>query len=224
MPRPSTVLFDLDGTLVDTAPDFVLCLNQQRERHGLPPLPEPQIRRVVSNGGRALVKTGFGLNPDDPEFARYLDELLDLYQTHLASCSGLFPGMDNLLTWLEQQRVPWGVVTNKPSRFTLPLLEKLELASRCAVTVCPDHVEERKPHPESLLLACSRIGVSPTGGIYVGDHERDIEAGRRAGMLTVAVRYGYLEHPEVIDAWDADYTAEDAAALLEWLQRRTEAA
>lgn len=218
MVKPSTVLFDLDGTLLDTAPDFISCLNSQRRRSGLDEIPATLVRRSVSNGARAMVKLGFDLEPDDSDYNRVHSEFLDHYEAHLAVDTCLFPGMDAVLTWLEAQAIPWGIVTNKPSRFTLPLLEGLNLAGRCAVTICPDDVSQRKPHPESLLLAGTRLGVDISKGIYVGDHIRDIQAGRSAGMLTVAARYGYIEEPEQLAQWQADIVIDDAHGLLHLLQ------
>ncbi len=167
-----------------------------------------------------MVKLGFGLEPGHADYERTHGEFLDHYEAHLAVDSCLFPGMDALLSWLEARAIPWGIVTNKPERFTGPLLKGLELAHRCAVTICPDHVTNRKPHPESLLLAADRLGVDPRKGIYVGDHLRDIQAGREAGMFTVAARYGYIEEPEKLAEWQADLIVDDAAALLQWLQSR----
>lgn len=219
MVKPSTVLFDLDGTLLDTAPDFITCLNVQRQRAGLEPLPADVIRRSVSNGARAMVKLGFDLEPDDDGYARIHAEFLDQYLSHLAVDTCLFPGMDEVLHWLEQQEIPWGIVTNKPSRYTLPLLEQMNLARRCSVVVCPDDVTHRKPHPEALLLAGDRLGVDIARGVYVGDHIRDIQAGREAGMLTVAARYGYIETPGELAEWQADIVIDDGHALLDLLQK-----
>jgi 2-phosphoglycolate phosphatase len=220
--KPSTVLFDLDGTLLDTAPDFITCLNAQRRHRGLEALPSATVRRAVSNGARAMVKLGFDLEPGDSDYDRVHGEFLDRYEAHLAIDSCLFPGMDAVLGWLEQQAIPWGIVTNKPSRFTLPLLKGLELNHRCAVTICPDDVVQRKPHPESLLLACERLGVDAGEGIYVGDHIRDIQAGREAGMITVAARYGYIEDLGQLTEWQADLVIDDAWSLLQWLRERAE--
>lgn len=216
---PSTVLFDLDGTLIDTAPDFIRCLNLLRVEHGLAALPPEQIRRSVSNGARAMIRVGFGLEPEDADYLERHSAFLDLYEAGVAEETSLFPGMEALLDDLEARNIPWGIVTNKPERFTAPLLEALDLARRCAAVVCPDHVEQRKPHPESLLLACRQAGADPAKGIYVGDHERDIQAGRNAGMATIAVRYGYIEQPETVDLWQADQvvdTVNDLAKLLNY--------
>lgn len=217
-PKPSVVLFDLDGTLIDTAPDFIRCLNQLREQHGLAPLPPEQIRRSVSNGARAMIRVGFGLEPEHPDYTEKHTAFLDLYEAGVAVETTLFEGMDELLRSLEERDIPWGIVTNKPVRFAAPLVEALGLAQRCAAVVCPDHVAQRKPHPEALFLACTQIGAQPETAIYVGDHERDIEAGRNAGMRTIAVRYGYIEEPETVDLWQADLIANTVSDLAKLLQ------
>lgn len=216
--QPSTVLFDLDGTLVDTAPDFIRCLNLLRQQHGLEVLPPEQIRHSVSNGARAMIRVGFGLEPEHPDYLDRHTAFLDLYEAGVAVETTLFAGMDDILAGLEQRGIPWGIVTNKPVRFTVPLVEALGLAERCSAVVCPDHVNQRKPDPESLLLACQTMGVDPAKGIYVGDHERDIEAGRKAGMTTIAVRYGYIEQPEAVDRWQADLVADTVSDLAKLLQ------
>ncbi len=217
-PEPSAVLFDLDGTLIDTAPDFIRCLNRLRKLHGLPALPPERIRRSVSNGARAMIRVGFGLEPDHPDYLEKHTAFLDLYETGVAVETTLFEGIDELLTALEARGIPWGIVTNKPARFAVPLIEALDLAGRCAALVCPDHVAQRKPHPEALFLACQQMGTEPGTGIYVGDHERDIEAGRNAGMKTIAVRYGYIEQPESVDLWQADLIADTVTDLAKLLQ------
>ncbi|MCG8518503.1 MAG: phosphoglycolate phosphatase [Pseudomonadales bacterium] len=218
--RPSTVLFDLDGTLIDTAPDFIRCLNLLRQQRGLPALPAEQIRRSVSNGARAMIDVGFGLGPDDQDYLEHHSAFLDLYEDGVAEETTLFPGMEELLVWLEGEGIPWGIVTNKPARFTTPLLAALALDDRCAAVVCPDHVSQRKPHPEAILLACRQLNVVPDHGIYVGDHRRDIEAGRNAGMTTIAVRYGYIEQPEEVDLWQADEVAATVDELAKLIQYR----
>ena len=216
--QPSAVLFDLDGTLIDTAPDFIRCLNQLRQQHGLEPLPAAHIRRSVSNGARAMVRVGFGLEPEHPDYLAKHTAFLDLYEQGVAVETRLFEGMDPILLNLERRGVPWGIVTNKPVRFAAPLVQALGLAQRCAAVICPDHVAERKPHPEALFLACEQIGVAPGKAIYVGDHERDIEAGRNAGMRTIAVRYGYIEEPDSVDHWQADIIADTVSDLAKLLQ------
>lgn len=217
MTNIAAVLFDLDGTLVDTAPDFVRVLNQLRADDQLPPLPYDAIRNQVSNGARALVKLGFALEETSDDFAHRLEKLLALYEQGLAVESKLFDGLDASLRWLEQRNIPWGVVTNKPSRYTLPLLRGLKLDQRCAVAICPDHVTHKKPHPEPLLTACDWMSVDPQQTIYVGDHIRDIEAGRAAGNYTIAAAWGYLEQDTNIDDWQADIILQTPAQLQAFL-------
>lgn len=217
-PQPSAVLFDLDGTLIDTAPDFIRCLNQLRQQHSLAALPAEHIRRSVSNGARAMVRIGFGLEPEHHGYLEKHTAFLDLYEAGVAEETTLFDGMNQLLATLEAKAIPWGIVTNKPARFATPLIVALGLAERCATLICPDHVAERKPHPEALFLACQHIGADPARAVYVGDHERDIQAGRNAGMRTIAVRYGYIEQPESVDLWQADVIADTVADLAKLLQ------
>lgn len=214
---PEAVLFDLDGTLLDTAPDFIRVVNQQRLLHNLDALAPHLIRETVSNGARALIKLAFDLEVGDDDFVNRHTELLALYEESIAEETVFFPGIDLLLKQLEENSIPWGIVTNKPSRFTLPLLERLKLNNRCSVTVCPDDVTHSKPHPEPLFLACNKLNCSPERSLYVGDHERDIEAGRSAGMITIAARYGYIDTPERVDDWNADLIIDHGNELTEWL-------
>ncbi len=213
------VLFDLDGTLLDTAPDFCAVLQTMTQEMGTAPIPESRVRQTVSNGARALVEMAFGTRPDEPRFEPLLERLLTLYGQQInASRSALYPGMDELLRYLEAQQIPWGVVTNKAVRFSAPLLEAMALHARCSVLICPDHVTRSKPDPEPLFLACQRLGRQAAAGIYVGDHERDISAGRAAGMYTVAAAYGYLAADDPAQRWGADMIIDEAQALTRWLQ------
>lgn len=203
-----SVLFDLDGTLVDTAPDFIRVLNRLRESYDRPALPHDVIRAVVSAGARAMVQTGFPEHPvDSPEFARIRQEFLDLYAQGLAEESSLFDGMEGVLDKLEARGIPWGVVTNKPRVYSEPLLAGLSLSGRCAVLVCPDDVTRTKPDPEPMYLACRQLAADPLRSIYVGDHIRDIEAGRNAGMKTIAAGWGYVVAGEDPRDWQADLLA-----------------
>ena len=209
----TAVLFDLDGTLLDTAPDFAVVLNQLRNKHNLPTLAYSDIRFQVSNGSKALIKMGFNIEESHPDFESKRQALLDLYLKHLAVHTTLFPTLDELLLKLEQRRVPWAIVTNKPVQYAQPLLEQLSLSERCASLICPDHVAERKPHPESLFLACEQMQVKPENCVYIGDHQRDIEAGIKAGMKTVSAAYGYIPIAEDCKSWGADWIVEDPAEL-----------
>lgn len=208
------ILFDLDGTLVDTAHDLGFALNLQRETHGLPALAHDIIRPYASHGSKGLLFVGFGLSPDDSSFAAMRDEYLALYDEVLVRKPVLFDGVQELLNRLDEQLSPWGIVTNKPRRFTQPLLENIGLLDRAKSVVCADDVARPKPHPDSLYLACQQASVAPNVCWYVGDAKRDIEAGRAAGMRTVVAMYGYLGDEDRPHAWGADETIDSPLDLL----------
>lgn len=208
------VLLDLDGTLVDTAHDLGYALNLQREKHGLPQLPHEAIRPYASHGSKGLLSVGFNLTPEDASFQTMREEYLNLYEQVLTRSPTLFDGVDELLTQLETKGILWGIVTNKPRRFTVPLLQSIHLMQRAACVVCGDDVIEPKPHPASLLLACEQAKVQPQDCWYVGDAERDIQAGKAAGMKTVVALYGYLDATDKPEAWGADGFIPNAIDLL----------
>lgn len=208
------ILFDLDGTLVDTAPDLGLALNIQRERHGLAPLPQEAIRPYASHGSRGLLSIGFGLTPEDEVFVDMRNEYLQLYDEVFIRSPKLFDGMQALLAEIETAGLQWGVVTNKPRRFSAPLMQALALDQRAACLVCGDDAARAKPAPDTLLLACSQTGSSPQECIYVGDAERDIVAGKAAGMKTVLAMYGYLDADDQPEAWGADLLIAQPGDLL----------
>ena len=207
------VLFDLDGTLLDTAADFTSVLNAMLDRHNMPSQSYNAVRQHVSNGARAVVGLGFSMQEGDDGFVELVNEFLDRYAEALSHNTSLFPGLDDVLKKLERQGLQWGIVTNKPARFTEPLLKALNLDERCGTSICPDHVTHRKPHPEPMFLACKELDIAPTEAIYVGDHLRDIEAGRAAGMVTVACRYGYIPEDQQAEDWLADYVIDAPAEL-----------
>ncbi|MHB1290937.1 MAG: HAD family hydrolase [Sulfuricella sp.] len=211
------VLFDLDGTLADTAPDLGHALNLQRERHGLPPLPQETIRPYASHGTVGLFDIGFGLTPRDARFAPMREEYLALYTANLCLHTTLFPGMAELLAALEARNIFWGVVTNKPARFTNPLLEQLGLLGRAASVISGDTCTHPKPHPEPLLYAAREIGVAPQSCLYVGDAERDIEAARAAGMSALIADYGYLGAEDRPETWGADGRIDAPLGILAFL-------
>ena len=214
------VLFDLDGTLLDTAADFADIVQQMTEQAARPAIEYSAIHQTVSNGARALVELAFDIQHGHPDFEARLDTLLGLYaQRIVATKATLYPGMNALLQHMEQRGIPWGIVTNKPERFSRPLLESLGLLTRCSTLICPDHVTHSKPHPEPMLLACQQLSIEPSGTVYVGDHPRDIEAGRAAGMYTIAVRYGYLPATPPIAQWQADLIVEHAADIHQLLRQ-----
>jgi len=210
------VLFDLDGTLVDTAPDMVAVLNQMRLAHGADPLPYEEARANVSNGAVALLRLAF---PEIPEsdIGPLHGEYLERYEDSVCVKSSVFPDIPELLDVLDAHACPWGVVTNKPQRMTDPLLEALGLSDRLRCAVSGDTLERRKPDPAPLLYACEQCAVQPHRAVYVGDAVRDIEAGRAAGMQTIAVAYGYIVPGDDPHTWNADAIAADAKELAQLL-------
>ena len=209
-----SVLFDLDGTLVDTAPDMVRVLQALQGDRGVPPVPYEIGRSQVSNGVIGLLRIGF---PDADSALResLRHEFLERYAHSVCDRSILFAGIDILLSHLDEARIPWGVVTNKPQRFTEPLLEALRLADRVACAVSGDTLQKRKPDPAPLLHACELAGLVPVESIYVGDSSRDIEAGKAAGMGTIAAGYGYIaEEDDPVD-WGADLIAANTKELAQ---------
>ena len=216
------VLFDLDGTLIDTAPDFIRIIRAMCEKHEHPAPTDAAIREQVSAGARAMVRLMFGdvladVVDTDEQLLAYRQEFLDLYEQDICVDSRLFDGLDNLLKNLENQGIAWGIVTNKPRYLAENLLDKLDLAKRCAVLVCPDDVVNTKPDPEPMFLACSQLDIDPKRVIYIGDHVRDIEAGRSAGMTTVVAGFGYIVPDENPQDWGADVLVETPHELSEWV-------
>ncbi|OCR26306.1 phosphoglycolate phosphatase [Pseudomonas syringae] len=202
--RLRAVLFDMDGTLLDTAPDFIAICQAMLAERGLPAVDDKLIRDEVSGGARAMVAATFALSPNAEEFEALRLEFLERYQRDCAVHSKLFDGMAELLADIEKANLIWGVVTNKPVRFAQPIMERLGLAERSALLICPDHVTHSKPHPEPLILACKMLDLDPASVLFVGDDLRDIESGRDAGTKTAAVRYGYIHPHDNPDHWGAD--------------------
>ncbi len=226
MPSPLStaitgVLFDLDGTLLDTAPDMAQALNRLRLEQGESVLPFATIRPLVSHGAAGLIQLGFGVNADEPRFVGLRKRFLELYQAALAVDTTLFAGMEGLLARLEADAMPWGIVTNKPGWLTTPLLRALNLWDRTACVVSGDTLSQRKPHPAPLLHACSLMGIAPTGCVYVGDAQRDIEAGNRAGMTTLVACFGYIGAYETPEDWGAAGLLATPEDLLPWLKKPT---
>lgn len=215
-PRFDAVLFDLDGTLVDTAPDMAGALNDMRETRGLTPMPYDELRPRVSHGSRALVEHGFD-PADEATTQQLIQEFLTVYGGRVATASQLFDGMESLLASLESRRIPWGVVTNKPGDLSDALLHALELTPRMAVHIAGDTLAHKKPHPMPLLHAARQIDVLATRCVYVGDAERDIRAGRTAGMRTVSAAYGYVLPDDCATRWGADavvHTVDELCAYI----------
>lgn len=213
------VLFDMDGTLLDTAPDFVAVCQAMRSARELPPADEQRIRDVVSGGARAMVSATFDLEVGAEGFEALRLEFLERYRDHCAVLSKPFDGMLELLGDIETSRLIWGVATNKPVIFAEPIMQQLALAERSSVLVCPDHVPRSKPAPDMLLLACEKIGVAPQDTLFVGDDARDIEAGRAAGCKTAAVTYGYIHPEDNPRHWGADVVVDHPLELRAVLDR-----
>lgn len=194
MPEPRAaraVLFDLDGTLADTAPDLGAALNRLRHEQGLPALPVAAVRSYASMGARGLLRAGFGLTPHDPSYETLRDAFLSYYEAHLCNQTRLFPGIPELLAALEARGLLWGVVTNKAMRFTVPIIAALGLEPRAACVVGGDSTPHAKPHPAPLLCAAHSLDIAPARCYYLGDDLRDVQAAHAAGMRAVVVEYGY---------------------------------
>lgn len=216
------VLFDLDGTLADTAPDLAYALNTLRGEYGIPPLTFAEIRPHVSHGAAALVKLGFNAAPDSPHFPALRQRLLDIYESHLTRETRLFSGMEEVLVTLERRAVKWGVVTNKPAWLTKPLLQQLRLLERAATVVSGDTTERKKPYPDPMFHAAKEAGLRAEECLYVGDAHRDIEAGRRAGMRTLVALFGYIGKDDQPQTWGADGMVRSPADILHWLGYATQ--
>lgn len=217
-PAPDCVLFDLDGTLLDTAPDLTAALNRLRRAHGvLAPLTVAAVRPTISHGSPGMLKLGFGLERDDPRYAALDQRLLELYREAIAIETALFPGMSEVLRHLEIHGIHWGVVTNKPGWLTEPLLKALDLWARAACVVSGDTLAKRKPDPEPLWHACTAVGAAPERSLYVGDAERDVLAGNQAGLTTLVAGFGYLGTEDRPEHWGAAGFLEQPVDLLDWL-------
>jgi phosphoglycolate phosphatase len=213
-PRLELVLFDLDGTLADTAPDLAAVANRQRAARGLPPLPIDELRPLASRGARGMIGRALGVDAAAPEYPALRDQFFDWYEAALCINTRLFPGIEATLQGIEARGVRWGIVTNKIARFTVPLLRALRLDARTACVVSGDTTPHAKPHPEPLRHALRICGVPASAALYVGDDRRDIEAGRAAGVRTVVARYGYLGADAAPDTWGADHAIDRPADLL----------
>ena len=216
------VLFDLDGTLIDTAADFIRIIQDMCRDKQCDVVAADLIRTQVSEGARAMVKLVYPeLDVEDPVFLAHRQRFLDVYGDDIAVETDLFDGMYPLLEALESQNIPWGIVTNKPRWLSEALLKALNLTERCAVLVCPEDVSKTKPDPEPMYLAAKRIQIQPENCIYVGDHPRDIDAGRHAHMYTILAAYGYLplQHKDDLTAWQADCIVNTVAELQQVIQQ-----
>ncbi|MDE2599827.1 MAG: HAD-IA family hydrolase [Rhodocyclaceae bacterium] len=211
------VFFDLDGTLADTAPDLGGALNRVRNEEGLPHVPLHQLRPVVSQGVRGLLRVGFGLNPDDPGYALLQERVLSHYERAICDETVLFPGIEALLERLEMRGLPWGIITNKRARYTEPLVHALQLKTRAVAVISGDTAGIPKPAPDPMLYACRAAGVAPENCWYVGDDLRDVQAAHAANMRAIAAVWGYLGDGAPPEQWQADALAhnpDDIARLI----------
>ena len=211
---PEAVLFDLDGTLADTAPDLGAALNQLRLEQGRAPLPMENLRPHVSSGARGMIGAGLGITPADAAYADLQQRFLAIYQDALCVGTRLFAGMAEHLDELEARAIPWGIVTNKSQRFAIPLMEGLGLRQRCICIVCGDSARRAKPHGHPMHLASAVMGIAASDCIYVGDDERDVISGRIAGMQTIVAGWGYLGDGKPPAHWGADAIAASPADIL----------
>ena len=217
MRRIRTVLFDLDGTLVDSAPDLAGAANELRQEHGHPALPYEALRPMVGSGARGMVGLAFGVKPGDAGYEDLKARFLALYAQRLLHSTTVFEGVWSVLDQLEHQGLGWGIVTNKAHHLALAVTEGLGLHARAGVLIGGDSTPYAKPHPEPLLEACRRLQADPATCAYVGDDLRDIQAGRAAGMVTLAAGWGYLGQGEPIHEWGADSLLAQPQGLLHWL-------
>ena len=214
----SAVLFDLDGTLIDSAPDLAGAANDLRASHGLSAMPYAKLRPMVGSGARGMVGAAFDVTPEDNRFAELRDAFLARYAQRLLQQTVVFAAMAPVLDSLDAAGVRWGIVTNKATRFAQPVINGLGLAQRAAVFIAGDTTPYAKPHPAPLLEAARRLVLPPAACVYVGDDLRDVEAGRAAGMATLAAAWGYLGQGEAIADWGADSILSSPAQLLHWLE------
>ncbi|ULR90191.1 phosphoglycolate phosphatase [Comamonas sp. B21-038] len=212
------ILFDLDGTLIDSAPDLGAAADQMRVARGLPSLPMADYRPFAGSGARGMLRVAFGMQPEDAEFPTMREEFFQNYERRMTQDTTVFDGVSDMLASIVARQLHWGVVTNKSKRFTEPLSRQMALFASAGAVVSGDTTPHAKPHPEPLLEAARRIGVAPQDCVYVGDDERDIIAGKAAGMHTVAAVYGYLGEKQSVAHWEADDVLNSPHELLKRLK------
>jgi 2-phosphoglycolate phosphatase len=212
------VLFDLDGTLLNTIPDLVFALNRLRSEHGMPLLPESEIRPYISHGSKSMVRQALGIDETHPEFKALREKFLDLYEHHIADSTRFFPNIEIVLSHLEERGIPWGIVTNKLTRHTMSLLKALEIDHRPACIICGDSLSTFKPNPEPILYACKLMQKDPKNCLYVGDAATDVEASKAAGTHALVALYGYIQDDEDPMTWPAEGYVKDPIEILQWIK------
>ncbi len=218
MIKATSIVFDLDGTLLDTALDFSRILNLLLAEHNKPPLPHAKIRSAVSNGAEALIHLGFNIKTHDSEYKLLRQRFLTLYENNLAIKTKFFPGISQLLATLNKHKIPWGIVTNKPKQYTIPLLTQMSIIPPYGAIICPEDVTTAKPDPEPMLTICKILNCHPKHTLCIGDHQRDIASGNAAGMTTVAALYGYIEPQDQPKSWQADHYITHASEINKFIQ------
>lgn len=216
--KVQSVLFDLDGTIIDTIYDLAFSLNAVRKTHQLSPLPIDLIRPIVSFGSKKLIELALGMDENHPQFEKARDQLFDTYQNHLSDSAILFPEIENVFHFLEQNNIPWGIVTNKLTAHTLALLQSLELLDRPKCIICGDTLKKSKPDPEPILYACNLIGAHPGRSLYIGDSFTDVLASKAAGTKTLVALYGYIGDIDDPLSWEADGYIQKPKDMITWLQ------
>jgi len=217
LPQPQAILFDLDGTLLDTARDLGNALNAVLRDKKLSEIHYAQYRPIASNGAKGMLELGFGEVLGEYDFELLRQQFLEHYQQHICADTVAFEGVEALLAHLRVKHIPWGVVTNKPANLTAELVSKFSLFEQCQVVVSGDTLTERKPHPAPLLHAAELIGIKPEQIWYVGDAERDVQAAKAAGMTSVLAEYGYIQPQDNSSDWQADFSISHASELLSHL-------
>jgi phosphoglycolate phosphatase len=212
------ILFDLDGTLLDTAPDMADALNMQRQKHQLPPLPFEYIRPFVGYGSRTILKIGFDMDEAHPHYVEMVQQYLDLYETCLTQKTNFFPYVNDVLAQLDNAGLPWGIVTNKPSRFTLPLLDYFQLTKRASCLVCGDTLPKRKPDPDQILFASTKMRIPTSELVYVGDTNIDVLASQNANVRSLIALYGYIQQEDDPYTWQATGYLQSMLDIIPWLQ------
>jgi 2-phosphoglycolate phosphatase len=211
------VLFDLDGTLLDTAPDMMHALNQVRRMHRLPDLPLSVVRPCAGLGSKALLNLAFNINDNHADYPMFLEQFLNFYKNHLCVSTQLFPNMGNVLAYLNNNRIPWGIVTNKPHHLTFDLLQAIKFAYKPVCIVCGDTLAKRKPDPDQILHACHLLQCTPQQVLYIGDAAIDITASKAAGSLSLVALYGYISQDENPYTWQADGYISTPSEIITWL-------